>query len=154
MQHIRRGIAFATVAAAIAVGGCGGGGGGGLVPAGPTDRGGGGVSGVQAAPTPTPTPTPGPLTLSTTSMQFTAVGQAQSVTITEPGFYGSFAVASASGHSCQNVVAASASTFPGPDSTIAITATGAGNCVLQFNDAYAQRVYLTIYVTTTTGTVT
>src|SRR5581483_4858453 len=111
-----------------------------------------------ATPTPTPTPkptaTPGPLGVSTSTVQFTAAGQTQFFTATEPGFQGNFGASSLSGHSCTGIATFSPTSMPGPDATFTVTSVAAGTCVIVITDASGQKAEVTVFVTTTTGSIT
>ena len=98
-----------------------------------------------ATPTvaPTATPTPAPVVLTQTTLAFVNVGAgfAQSASISEAGYTGSFTIASST---CSGIATASIS-----GSTITVTPVAAGSCTLSIAGGAGQPATLTIGVTTT-----
>ncbi|HEV8020497.1 MAG TPA: hypothetical protein VGP41_04480 [Candidatus Lustribacter sp.] len=119
------------------------------------------ASGSAPAPTAAPTPasnptgaTTSPIALGTASMAFTATGAgaAQTTTITENGYAGSFAIANASADSCGSgasaIVAFSPATLPA-GGTLTVTPQNAGTCGLTVSDTNGNSAVLSISVTLT-----
>jgi hypothetical protein len=152
---------FIVIACAAAIAGCGGGAGffpgapgasgtSTPAPAAPTPT---ATPGVTATPTPTatptstptPTPQPGPLTLGTTSIQFTATGQFQDVTITDPGYAGVYTPNSSNG------AVATATIVAGP--AVRVTAGVAGTSTVTVSDSLGHQSTINVGVTTTGGVI-
>ena len=105
-----------------------------------------------ATPTPTPTPAPTPLPANVSSLAFTSSGSLQSFTVSEPGYSGAFTATSAAPNSCTGIATFTASAT-GPSGTFNVTALAGGTCQITVSDNHSGSVTITVYVTTTSGTV-
>jgi hypothetical protein len=98
-----------------------------------------------STPTPTPTPTPGPLALGTNSIQFTATGQIQDVSITDPGYGGVYTANSTSS------TVATATIVAGQ--AVRVTAGVAGTTTVTVTDSLGHQATINVGVTTTGGVI-
>lgn len=102
-----------------------------------------------ATPTSTPAPPPAPTPTATAAtgvqaapatVAFSAIGQNQTITVTDPGYAGAFVVSGCSG---------TVTTSNGPgSSTLLVTAAGPGSCTLTVADANGSTASIAITVTT------
>jgi hypothetical protein len=90
-----------------------------------------------ATASPSPSPTPVPLTLSSSSLAFTGGEQMQSVTVTDPGYAGSFTTSGCSGIATAVVAG----------STVTVSSVSAGSCTLTVSDTLGNSANLAVGVT-------
>ena len=89
---------------------------------------------MSPTPFPTLTPTPPPITLSAFRLSFGAIGAAfaQTVTVTEPGYTGTFALTSSGPTDCNTIL--TVSSFPAGN--FQLTPVSVGSCLAYFVDAH------------------
>ncbi|MBV9407856.1 MAG: hypothetical protein JO164_03475, partial [Candidatus Eremiobacteraeota bacterium] len=108
--------------------------------------------GSGATPTPTPTPTPAALGVTPSTLSFTTAGSAQPFTANENAYAGTLTAANGS-PSCAGIATVSPATATGPSGAFTVTAVAAGQCQLTVKDTNGQTATVTVYVTTTGGTI-
>ncbi len=99
-----------------------------------------------AAPTASPTPVPGVLTVSPTGVSIVGLGAAtaQSVTVSEGGYTGTFTESD----TCGGIATIASSNPAGPSASFTVTGSAVGTCSATFGDTFAQHATLAITVTT------
>jgi hypothetical protein len=97
------------------------------------------------------TPAPQPLTADPLVLSLTAAGSIETFTVAESGYAGTF-VAKAP-KSCKKIVRLQPKSLPGPNATFTVRALKAGRCNLRVQDKSGQAVVVTVFVTTTGGTI-
>jgi len=95
---------------------------------------------------------PGALNVSTSSLAFTAAGQANTFTATEANYTGNFTASNGS-PSCAGIATFSPASAAGPSNQFTVTAVAAGQCQIKVTDSNGQSAAVNIIVTTTTGSV-
>jgi hypothetical protein len=105
----------------------------------------------SATPTPSPTavPTPaGPLTVSPSALSFIGVSDQLTVTVSEAGYNGGFAV-DATG--CGAAATVSALTAAAPGAQFTVTSVASGTCTVTVSDGLNQKQQIPVTVTVTSG---
>ena len=96
--------------------------------------------------------TPGAINVSTSSLAFTAAGQANTFTATEANYTGNFTAANGS-PSCAGIATVAPASSAGPSAQFTVTAVAAGSCQIKVTDTNGQTSAVNIIVTTTSGSV-
>jgi hypothetical protein len=110
------------------------------------------VATATPAATATPTAAPGLLFLNTGTLTFTVAGATQSFNAYENGYAGGITATSTAPNSCSGIATFTASAA-GPLATINVNSVAAGQCQITVHDTNGQTAVVTVYVTTTSGTV-
>jgi hypothetical protein len=96
--------------------------------------------------------TPGAMTVSTSSLAFTAAGQANTFTVTEANYTGNFTAANGS-PTCAGIATFTPTTAAGPSNQFTVTAAAAGTCQIKITDSNGQSAAVNVIVTTTSGSI-
>ncbi|MDB5093927.1 MAG: hypothetical protein JWO85_2028 [Candidatus Eremiobacteraeota bacterium] len=107
---------------------------------------------VPAVATATPTAAPGLLFVNAGSLTFTVAGATLSFNAFETGYAGVITATSTAPNSCSGIATFTASAA-GSVATINVTSVAAGQCQITVHDTNGQTAAVTVYVTTTSGTV-
>ncbi|MBV8580231.1 MAG: hypothetical protein JOZ86_06305 [Candidatus Eremiobacteraeota bacterium] len=103
-------------------------------------------------PTPTATPTPSVLGVTPNTVAMTVVGATAPFTASETAYTGTLTAANGT-PSCSGIATVAPATASGPSGNFTVTAVAAGQCQLTVKDTNGQTATVTVYVTTTGGTI-
>ena len=94
------------------------------------------------------TPPPAGVATESIDLQFTVSGAAQAFEALETGYSGSFSVTG-----CTRIASVAPSSGIGPAAVFTITSVAAGSCVFTVSDTKHQTAFVSVTVTTTSGSI-